>query len=71
MKLAAADAAQKNSRALSHWELTNTTVAFEKRMQNTVLKHLVEECQKSILEDLFVDTEEPTSTARNATSTNH
>ena len=38
---------------LSLWELTNTSAAFKKRMQSNFLKHLGEECQKSILDDLL------------------
>ena len=40
---------------LSNWELTNTITACKIRMQSTFLKHLEEECQRSILEDLLLD----------------
>ena len=35
------------------------TTAIKKRLESTFLKHLADECQKSILDDLFLETEKP------------
>ena len=60
---------QSSQQLLSHWELTNLTLACNVRLMTAFLKHLEEKLQESILEDLFEAPAAKTSSKGAANST--